>query len=117
GVSERVGDHHDGGAGLRDLAKELHHGIAVRGVEVTRRLVRENDLRVRHYGARDGDALLLSTGELLRKMARAVRHSHTFQRLRDATLALRGGHLAIDERDVDVLRDREIVDEVEALED
>ena len=49
--------------------KKLHDLDACFGVEVARRLVRENDRRVVHERPRDGDPLLLPSGELVRMMA------------------------------------------------
>ena len=68
-------------------------------------------------GARDGDALLLTAGELAGQVLRAVRHADALERRIDALLALRGLHAAVGERQLDVLIHGEIADQVEALED
>ena len=66
-----------------ELLEQLHHGIAVLGVEVSRRLVGEQDQRITCDRAGDRDALLLAARELARQVARAVRHPHRVERGRD----------------------------------
>src|SRR5918999_1406827 len=65
-VPRIVGDHADRGAAAVQLAEQLHHGLTVHRVEVTRRLVSEQDKWIAGHGARDGDTLLLTAGELRR---------------------------------------------------
>src|SRR6185369_7277093 len=112
-----VRDHADGGAAAMQLAEQFHHRFAVRGVEVTRRLVGEEDERIAGDGTRDGHTLLLTAGELCRIVLHAVAHAHALECVGDALLALGRRHAAIGERQLDVLVDREIADEVERLED
>jgi hypothetical protein len=50
-------------------------------------------------------------------VALAVRHLHPFECGGDPVSALRHGHLAVEERELDVLTDGQIADEVERLED
>ena len=68
GISLRVGDHHDGSALLVQLCQELHHFETILGVEVTSRLVGEDELGIHHDGSGNGDALLLTARELLREV-------------------------------------------------
>ena len=67
--------------------------------------------------AGDGDALLLTAGELAGQVLGAVRHADLLERRHHALLALGRLHAAIGERQLDVLVDVEIADQVEALED
>jgi hypothetical protein len=53
-----------GGALVEDLAEEAEHLAAERDVEVRERLVEERCPRLDDEGARDGDALALTAGEL-----------------------------------------------------
>ena len=46
-----------------------------------------------------------------------MRHADLLERLVDPLLALGGRHAAVGQRQLDVLEDREVADEVEALED
>ena len=50
-------------------------------------------------------------------MFRAMRHADAFERFRDALLALGGVHTAISQREFNVLIDRQVADQVEALKD
>src|ERR671928_45622 len=49
--------------------------MAIRRVEVSRRLVGEEEERIPRHGARDSDALLLTAGELSRVVLHAVAHA------------------------------------------
>src|SRR5436309_12047380 len=100
-----------------ELAEQLHHRLAIGRVEVSRRLVREEDEGIASHGTRNSDALLLTAGELRRIVLHAVAHAHALEGILDALLALARRHAAIGERQLDILVDREIADEVERLED
>ena len=117
GVARIVRDHADRGAGLVQLLEQVHDGFAALRIEVARRLVGEQDERLAGDGAGDGDALLLAAGELARQMLRAMRHADALERRLDALLALGRAHAAVGERQLDVLEDGEIADQVEALKD
>src|SRR3954468_8908872 len=99
------------------LAKELHHRFAIRRVEVTRRLVGEQDEWIAGDRAGHSDALLLTARELRRIMLHAMAHPHTLEGVGDALLALGRRHSTVGERKLDVLVHSEIVDQVERLED
>ena len=77
-----VRDHHGGlAARLHRVAQELEDLAARRGVEVARRLVREEDGRARDERPRDRDALLLAAGELRRAVLPAVRQADVREEL------------------------------------
>ena len=61
-----VGDEHDGVARLVEALEERHDLDAGLRVEVAGGLVGEQDRRIVHQRARDGDALALAAGELVR---------------------------------------------------
>src|SRR6185436_14286365 len=94
GVPRIVRDHADGGAAAMQLAKQFHHGLTIRGVEVTRRLVGEEDERITGNRAGDGDALLLTAGELRGVVLHAVAHAYALERIRDTLLTLGRRHAA-----------------------
>ena len=73
--------------------------------------------RLAGHRAGDGDALLLTAGELAGQVLRAVRHADLLERRHHALLALGRLHAAIGERQLDVLVDGQVADQVEALED
>src|SRR5882672_3529276 len=85
-----VRDHHDGGAALVQLGEELHDGVAVLRIEVTRGLVREEHGGLAGEGAGDGDALLLAAGELRGKMLGAMAHADLLEGLGRGGLTLGG---------------------------
>jgi hypothetical protein len=65
--------------------------------------------------AGDRDALLLTARELRRQVLRAVRHADLLEGRHHALLALGRLHPAIGERELDVLVDVEVADQIEAL--
>ena len=116
GVVGGVGDHDDGGAGSVEVAKEVHDVEAVLAIEIAGGLVTEDELRVGDHGAGHGDALLLSAGELLRVVGGAVDDVHPLQHFVDLRLALRFAEADVAQRQLHVLEDVHVIDEVEALE-
>ena len=61
--------------------------------------------------------LLLAAGELRRVVVEPVLHAHLLEGLADHGPARRRRRVAVDQRQLDVLEDREVADQVEALED
>ncbi len=60
-----VSHHEDGDAALTvEFGDELHDLAAALGIEIASGFIGQEDGRVSDDGARDGDSLLLSTGEL-----------------------------------------------------
>jgi hypothetical protein len=117
GVPRVVRHHHQRGAAAVELAQQVHHRLAVGAVQVTRRLVGQEYAGRARDRARHRHALLLTAGELRRVVRRAVRHPHPLQRVLHARLPLALRHPAIGERQLHVLVDRQVADQVERLED
>ena len=117
GVARIVRHHADRGALLVQVAQQVHDRLAVVRVQVAGGLVGEQDRRVPSQPAGHRHALLLTAGELRGVVLHAVRHADLLQRLLHALLALRGAHAAIGQRQLDVLVDRQVADQVEGLED
>ena len=116
GETDVVGHHADRGALAVELAQEVHDGLAIFGVEVSGGLVGEEDAGLAAQGPGHGDALLLAARKLARIVPHAVAHPDLFQRLGGALFALGGGESPVGQGKLDVLEDREVADEVEALE-
>ncbi len=87
------------------------------GVEVAGRLVGEDQLGLGDEGAGDRDALLLAARELAGAMARAMGDADLVHHLVDTALALGGGDVVVEQGQLDILAHRQLVDQVEALED
>src|SRR4051794_1957395 len=66
GVGLGVRDLDDRRPAFVELLEQLHDLLALARMQVARRLVREDDLRVGDDGSRDGDELLLAARELVR---------------------------------------------------
>ena len=78
-----VRGHHDGGAGAVDAVEDAHDADGRRRVEVPGGLVGEQDQRPVHERARDRDALLLATRELVREPAGLLGQADEVEDLRD----------------------------------
>ena len=110
-----VRDHHGRLAVARDAVPEQLQDLAAgRRVEVARRLVREDDARLRDERAGDRDALLLAAGELGRPVRPPVAEADPVDQLLDPRpLRLAAREL---ERQEDVLLGRQHRQQVEELE-
>lgn len=107
-----VGDDDDGHAETpAGVLQQLQNRLARVIVQGARRLVTEEQLRVLREGPGDGDALLLTAGELGREVLRPLLQAHLFQHL--PRVQGPGRELR---RDLDVLERREIRDQVIELE-
>ena len=85
-----VGDHQDGLAeALVQVAQNLQHGFRILGVQVAGGLVGQQDGRVVHDGAGDGDALLLAAGERVGLVVQAVRDAEQAQHFLELRVRLR----------------------------
>ena len=99
---EVVRDHEDAEAGPAQLVEEREDPGADGDVEHRHGLVGDQELRVEHEARRDGDALALAAGELVREAVEEElgrRQAGARERLADALLALvAGAALAVDEQ-------------------
>src|SRR5207248_11634205 len=89
---------------------------SVSRVEVSGRLVGEQDRWFARKRARDRDALLLTTRELTRQVFRAMRHPNAIERLRDQRLAIGCARSAIRQRQLNIFINGEVADQIKALE-
>ncbi len=112
-----VGHHHDGGSLLVQFGQQLHHFVAVVGVQVTRRLVGQDQPGVGHDRAGDGHPLLLSPAQLLGKVVASVHHVHPLQGRLSFLRAFVRGSAKVKQRQFHVFEHRKLVDQVKALED
>lgn len=72
-----VGDHNHRGSSLVELRKDLHDLDRCRRVEVSRRLIREDQRRFVCESSGDRHALSLSAGHLVRHVTGTCAKSHT----------------------------------------
>ena len=96
--------------------EQIHDGFAIARVEVAGRFVGQKDGRFAGERARNGDALLLTAGELARQMFGAMAHADALERFGDEGFPLARAHAAIGQRQFDVFVNGQVADEVEALE-
>ena len=97
--------------------EQAEHVFGALAIEVAGRLVGDDDLRIGDDGARDGDALLLATRELARRVIGPIGKVHQLERDVDAPFALRFGEWRQEQRQLDVLRRRQHGHQVVELED
>ena len=111
-----VRDHDDGLPELVEPLKDREDLRARVGVEVPRRLVREDHRRIVEQRPRDRDALLLSAGELARAVPHPIAEADLPKRREGARAAIMS-IAAVHEGQLDVLDGVEAREEVERLED
>src|SRR3990167_2174662 len=107
---------HDGAAGIVQFLENRHHLQSGLGVEVAGRLIGEDDLRIVDERPRDGDALLLSAGELIGQIVRAMRHPDRYERFFHSLRIVLYRMIVIQERKLDVLGNGRFRQEIERLE-
>ena len=96
----------------------LHHKRSGSGVQVSRRLIGQDDGRVIDEGARDCDALHLAARELGYAVVPVVDGQRdSLQRVNGAHFALATGHIGVGQRKHDVFDNRQARQQVEALKD
>ena len=109
--------HHDDRVALRvELLEERHDLLAGLGVEITGRLVGEDDGRIVDEGARDGDALALAAGEFVGFVAHALAEADVFERAARLVHAAALAEARVDERQLDVVQRVGARQEIECLE-
>jgi hypothetical protein len=101
-----------------DVVEQLHDVGSGLRVEVTRRLVGQDDIRSVEQGARNDDALLFTTREGVGHAVALILHPHLGQHLRDAFIDLflrapAGGS----EHEAKVLLDGAVSQQLKVLED
>ena len=108
---------HDDETVFGDLFQYLHHLHARLAVERAGRLIGEQNVRVVDKRSRDGDALHLAAGHLVRLFVELVAEAHALKRLDGALAALALAHARERERQLHVAQYRLVRNEVIALED
>src|SRR5687767_11190977 len=117
-----VRDEHHGDAVFHvQLLEDVHDLDARPCIEVSSRLVREDDRRLVDQRPRDGDALLLPAGELIRVVIHPLAEADDLEHFLRAAVPFGRFHLVapavIEQRQLDVVERRRARQEVEALED
>lgn len=112
-----MSDHDDGLALSVELCEEIHDLASRDGVEIPGWFIRENDFRIIEEGAGDGDALLLSSGELAGHTRELVGESESVHERRRSCESFGGIGSRIDSRECDVFEGIEAREEIELLED
>src|SRR4051794_10909062 len=112
-----VGDEHDGDSLIVQLLKERHYLNGHVTVEISGRLIGQQQPGLRHERTRDRDALLLTTRELARLVIQPVAEPHPTQRLGSE---LSGVQLSpapiVEQRKLDVVEGARSCQQVETLE-
>src|SRR6266436_5765623 len=117
GVALGVRNLNDCRAGVVEALEELHDFIALRGVQVARRLVGEDKLGILDDRARDAHKLLLAAGKLVGEEIFFADDVEAVENVADQADAFLVRNVFVGERYFEVLEDREIVDQVVALKD
>src|SRR6185437_11751154 len=112
-----MGGHEDSRALLVEGGQHVHDLFAIGAVQIAGRLIGHDELRVTDDGTRDRDALLLAARELWRAVLGAVHEAQQLEHFTYASATLPRSDLQVTKGQLHVLKDRQVIDEVEALED
>ena len=99
------------------VAQKVHDRFAIAGIQVSRRFVGQQDQRLAYYRPRHRHPLLLAARKLARQVLSPMGHPHFFQCFVYALFAFGRSHASISQGELDILIDRQIPDQVKALED
>ena len=116
GVSLRVRNLDDASSSFVQLSEKLHDFFTLRGMQVTGGLVGKNQLGALNDGAGDSHELLLPARKLIGEEVLFANDVKAVEDVADEADALFVGDIFIGEGDFEVLEDRQVVDEVVALE-
>src|SRR5439155_26228558 len=116
GILLGVRDLHDGHALLVQLAEQFHDLFALAGVQVSGWFISEQKLRLGDDRSRNADQLLLSAGKLTRIQILFADDLKTVEDVRYHRGAFALFVVAIRQRDIEVLVNREIIEQVILLE-
>ena len=111
-----MGDENDRLPGIVQLVEELHDLRAGPRVQVSRRLVGEQNARPIHQGPGDGHPLSLTPRELARPMSHSVGQLDPHQRLLGQAAPLSLAHPRVDQRKLHVAESRGPGQQIVALE-
>mgnify|MGYP001826202426 CR=1 FL=1 len=116
GQGQFVRDHDDGRAAIVDLPEQVQHAVCHVRVEVTRRLVGQQESWLPGERSGNRDALLLAARQLRGEVLGSRGEAITFQAAHNAALAFFRIESSLPDRHIDVVKDVEFRDQVEALE-
>ena len=115
-VDVRVGDLNDRRAASIQGLEHLHDLLALVRVKIAGRFVGQDQLRVRDHRPGDADQLLLPAGELARIQILFPDDVKSIQRVADNRIAPGLVHVPVGKRNIQVLVNREIIEQVIVLE-
>lgn len=118
GRGSLMSDENDGMTLVVECLQRLHDGHSRSGIQVSCGFIGEDHVRIRHQRTRDGDALLLTAGQLAGEVVPAIGETDEFDGFQRSLLALCSrNRRMIKERQHHVLPDRRAWQQVEGLED
>ena len=109
-------DDHGAFGSFGDALKELHHDLTILGIERSGRLVTDDQTRLMHQCPRDGDTLLLPTGELIGPVFHSVSQTDPLKDLLRFLLCVSSRFPLDQQRHTDVLDAVQGGDQMELLE-
>src|SRR6266851_9472023 len=112
----RVRHLHDRRPGGVELAEQRHDVLPLTRVEISGRLVGEQQRGLVNHGSCNRHELLLAAGQLPGIEILLGQYAEAIERVGDGCLAIIGLHVAVRQRHREVLGDSEVVDEVILLE-
>src|SRR5215469_18251862 len=107
----------NGRSGIVQPLEQLHNFLSLAGVQISGRLIGEDEFGISHYRARYSHKLLLSTGELIRIEIFFAHDLEAIENIGHHAGALLAANVAIGQWYVEVFVNRQIVEQVIALKD
>src|SRR6266404_1198626 len=107
GIALGVGDLNDGGAAFVQAFEELHDLVALRGMQISCRLVSKNKLGILNHGAGDANKLLLTARKLIGEEVFLSDDVKAVQNVADQADALFVRNVFVGERDFEIFEDSE----------
>ena len=109
--------HHDDKPVFRNLLQQFHNLHRGLGVQSARRLIRQENIRVVHQGAGNGNTLHLAAGHLIRFLLELIPEADPAQRLLGAAATFGVCHSRNRQRQLHICQYRLVRDQVIGLED
>src|SRR5579864_8631453 len=97
-VADIVRNHTDRRAAAMQFLEKRHDSFAIRGIEISGRLISKKNRWTAGQRSRYGHTLLLTSRKLRGKMPHPMRHSDPFERLLRSLFPVGYRHISIGER-------------------
>src|SRR6266571_5690225 len=114
-ISLRMRDLNNRRSRIVQSLEKLHDFVALRGMQISSRLIRKDQLRTENHRASHAHKLLLAARELVWEKVFLAHDVEAIERVANQAHPLFVRHILVGERNLEILEHRQIVDQVIAL--